>query len=330
MNKPKCSEYLYVQFLLASQNNFTCTELSKISPVKDMAHDAPTRMLTREKLTPKILWKNAKAHVNLKQGCLIIDDCVIDKPSSKKNNLVHWQYSGAHHRVVKGIGFETLLWTNNTEHIPVDYRLYSKSTDNKSKNEHFRDMLNLAEYRGFKPEYVLMDSWYASFENLKAIRRLNWQWITQFRKNRVVAIAPKQYCSINELEIPPEGRQVHLKDYGLIKIFKSVSKNRGVEYYATSNLTLTASDVKRIYSKRWQIEEYHRGLKQQCGVAKCQARKERSQRNHVWCSIHTFLLLELHRLKTNITWQQAKLSIARDAIQQYLLNPRFAMQMATA
>lgn len=70
MNKPKCSEYLYVQFLLASQINFTCTELSKISPVKNMAHDAPTRMLAREKLVPKILWKNAKAHVDLKQGCL--------------------------------------------------------------------------------------------------------------------------------------------------------------------------------------------------------------------------------------------------------------------
>ncbi len=55
MNKQKCSEYLYVQFLIAAQNNFTATEFSKVSPVDNMAHDSPTRMLSKEKLTPSVL-----------------------------------------------------------------------------------------------------------------------------------------------------------------------------------------------------------------------------------------------------------------------------------
>jgi len=100
MNKPKCDEYRYVQFLIAAQNNFTCTELRAIT--NDCAHDSPTRLLAGKKLTPKILWKNAKAHVDTSSGYLIADDTVIDKPRSKDIELVKWQYSGTHHEVVNG------------------------------------------------------------------------------------------------------------------------------------------------------------------------------------------------------------------------------------
>jgi putative transposase len=326
--KPKCNEYDYSQFLLASQGNYTCTEFEKVCGRK-MAHDSPTRLLRKEKLTPKVLWKNIKAHIQPSAGFLIIDDTVIDKPRTKKSDLIRWQYSGTHHGIVKGVGLETLLWTNNNnEHIPVDYRFYAKDTDGKTKNQHFVEMLKMAQHRGFKPKYVLGDSWYASLENLKTIRSLNWHWLMQLRKNRVVSTSPHQPTNLEKLDIPPEGRQVHLRGYGFVKVFKSVSKSRDVAYYGTSNLNLTTAEVKRIYSKRWPIEEYHRGLKQQCGIAKCQARTERSQRNHIFCSIQAFLALELHRLKTGVTWQQAKLSIARNAIQNYLLNPRFAMVSA--
>ncbi len=33
--------------------------------------------------------------------------------------------------------------------------------------------------------------------------------------------------------------------------------------------------------KGWLIEDYHRGIKQFCGVEKCQARTEKAQRNHI-------------------------------------------------
>ena len=216
--KPKCNEYDYAQFLLATQGNYTCTEFEKVTG-KEMAHDSPTRLLRKEKLTPSILWKNVKARIQPKAGFLVIDDTVINKPRTKKGDLIRWQYSGTHHDVVKGIGLETLLWTNdNNEHIPVDYRFYAKSTDGKTKNQHFLDMLKLAKFRGFEPKYVLGDSWYASLENLKTIRSLEWHWLMQLRKNRVVATAPHEHTNLEKLDIPPEGRQVHLKGYGQIKV----------------------------------------------------------------------------------------------------------------
>lgn len=331
MNKPKCSEYLYVQFLISAQKNFTCTELSKVFSINNMAHDSATRMLNRGKLTPAILWKNVKHCIDLNEGYLIVDDSVLDKIRSEKIDLVKWQYSGSHKKVVRGIGLINLLWTNDLgHHIPTNFRLYDKDTDGKTKNNHFQEMIISAKERGFNPRYVLFDTWYASLENLKLIDSFNWKWITQLKKNRIVSVKPHKPQRLEELFIPKKGLKVHLRGFGFITVFKKVSKNRDIEYYATNDINLLISDVERIYSRRWKIEEYHQGLKQQCGIAKCQARKARVQRNHIWCSIHAFITLEIHRIKTGITWNEAKLSITRNAIQQYLLNPRFNFQFSTA
>lgn len=330
MNQSKCNEYLYVQFLLAAQTNFTCTELGQVAPT-EMAHDAPTRLLARERLTPRILWKNVRAYVDLEDGYLIADDTVLDKMRSENNPLVKWQYSGTHHRVIKGIGLESFIWTNDdSAHIPTDYRLYAKETDGKTKNQHFRDMLATAKSRGFKPKFILMDTWYTSLDNLKLVHKLNWKWVSQLRKDRIVSRQTHQHQHLEDLDIPETGLVVHLRGYGFIKVFKSVSPQRGVEYYGTNDLNLTHVDVERIYGRRWKIEEYHRGLKQQCGISKCQARNPRSQRNHIWCSLHAFMALEIHRIKTNTSWPEAKLSIVRWAIHQYLLQPRFDFQFSTA
>ncbi len=330
MNKPKCNEYLYTQFLIAAQTNFTSTEFSVVSP-NGMAHDAPTRWLGREKLTPSILWKNVEAHVNLNQGYLIGDDSVLDKPRAEEIALVHWQYSGNHHKVVKGIGLVSLLWTGESDqHIPVDYRIYDKDTDDKTKNQHFREMLITARSRGFNPWYILLDMWYANNANLKLIDRFHWKWVAQLKKNRIVNLNPHQPQHLDEIDIPAEGVKVYLRGYGFVLVLKTVTKDNDVEYYATNDLTLTWSAVERIYKRRWKIEEYHRGLKQNSGIAKCQSRSARAQRNHIWCALHALLILELHRIRTNISWQNAKLSIVRQAIHQYLLAPKFNLQSATA
>ena len=128
-------------------------------------------------------------------------------------------------------------------------------------------MTNLARHRGLNPYYVLFDSWYASVNNLKLLDKQEFKWITQLPKNRIVSTTPKQYYSLENLTIQDKGLIVHLKGYGFIKVFKRVSDERGVEYFATNDISLAMSDVERIYSRRWKVEEYHQGLKQQCGAA---------------------------------------------------------------
>ena len=60
-------------------------------------------------------------------------------------DLVYRQWSGKHHQIVYGINLETVVWTNNEAIIPVDFRIYDIDTDGKTKNDHFLDMLNMAE-----------------------------------------------------------------------------------------------------------------------------------------------------------------------------------------
>ena len=51
--------------------------------------------------------------------------------------------------------------------MPLDYRIYDKPKDGRTKNDHFRDLIGAARQRGFRPFAVLFDSRYSSLENLK-------------------------------------------------------------------------------------------------------------------------------------------------------------------
>ncbi|NQY80243.1 MAG: hypothetical protein HRT47_08015 [Candidatus Caenarcaniphilales bacterium] len=54
---------------------------------------------------------------------------------------------------------------------PVDYRIYNREEDSKTKNDHFLEMLNACEEKGLEPSYTLFDSWFASQKNLKTVAR---------------------------------------------------------------------------------------------------------------------------------------------------------------
>ncbi len=46
-------------------------------------------------------------------------------------------------------------------------------------------------------------------------------------------------------------------------------------------------------------------------------RQEHAQRNHTLLALRAFLRLELHWLRTGVSWYEAKTAIVRDAIRQY-------------
>jgi hypothetical protein len=127
-------------------------------------------------------------------------------------------------------------------------------------------MLRKARERGFRPEYVLMDSWYASLKNLKLIASFGWFFLTRLKSNRLVNPDRQGNRPIREVEIPPEGRVVHLKGFGLVRVFRTVSQNGDAEYWATNDLKMTEEKREELEKKGWGIEVYHRGLKQCCGV----------------------------------------------------------------
>ena len=76
----------------------------------------------------------------------------------------------------------------------------------------------------------------------------------------------------------------------------------------------------------WMIETYHRGIKQFCGIERCQARSERAQRNHIEMALRAFMRIEYHCFVKGISWFEAKISIVRDAVRAYLAKPIYTLQ----
>jgi putative transposase len=271
------------------------------------------------------LWDEVRDLVQPQDGFLVIDDSTLDKPYAKNMDLVYHQWSGKQHRLVNGINICTLLWTDGTAIIPVDFRIYDIDTDGKTKNDHFRDMLRKAKERSFQPRIVLFDSWYASVDNLKTIRKYEWHWLTRLKKNRLVNPDNIKNMQIQEIEIPPEGKVVHLKAYGFIKVFRIVAKDGDIEYWATDVLEMDEAKREKLGGYSWKIEEYHRGIKQFCGVENCHARKSQSQRAHIMFALRAFLRLEAERLRTGISWFESKRRIIRQAISAYIKYPNYSL-----
>ena len=321
MQPPKCSLDLYVDFLIASQKQYSGVELSRVAP-KALSHDAVSRWLATNKLTPKMVWQQSQTMVQKETGYLILDDMVLDKPYAREMSLVKVQYSGKHHRLVNGIAVVSLLWTEGEKIVPVDYRIYDPTRDGKTKNDHAQEMLQFAEKRGFLPHYVLMDSWYASIENLKAISRKGWRWIAALKSNWLVSQVQGSYLPVAELDWT--SKQVHkvwLKAYGWVLVSKLVYSNGDITCIATNDLSLLEAQTLHGHMEyRWKIETFHRGIKQCCGIERCYSILERSQRNHILCAFLAFLKLEWKRIQTHISWYQQKWSIARMATTQYLVK----------
>jgi putative transposase len=134
---------------------------------------------------------------------------------------------------------------------------------------------------------------------------------------------------IQEIDIPPQGREVHLKAYGFIKVFRIVSTDGDIGYWATDVLEMDEAKREKMGGYSWKIEEYHRGIKQFCGVESCQARKSQSQKAHIMFSLRAFLRLEAERLRTGISWFESKRRIIRQAISAYLKYPNYLLSKAS-
>jgi len=164
MGKSKCSRELYCKFLEVTSSRYSALSLSEVAPENmSLSHDSISRWLSSAKVQPKDLWEAARKEIDVMRGILAFDDVVIDKSRSSKMELVKRQYSGAEHRVIKGIGVVNALWqTSKDDYTPIDYRIWTPPENGKTKNAHFKDMLSSAKKRGLTPEMVVADSWYSS------------------------------------------------------------------------------------------------------------------------------------------------------------------------
>lgn len=104
-----------------------------------------------------MLWREVERYVEKRSGRVILDDTVIGEIHSKHIELTHYRWSGKHHKVMKGIGLITLVWTEGVNRFPVDCRIYDNDGHDMSKKDHFREMVMTASAWGFLPSFVMFD-----------------------------------------------------------------------------------------------------------------------------------------------------------------------------
>lgn len=328
MNPAKCDALDYIQFLIAAQQVYSTTEAARCDPRPEgarPAHDAYTRLLQRQPPDTEALWAEVSPCVARQRGMLIIDDSTLDKPHARAMELVTRHWSGKHGGVVWGINLISLVWTDGDARFPVDCRLYDKAHDGLTKNDHFQQLLATAHTRGFAPDLVAFDGWYAGLPNLKQVRACGWPWLTRLKANRLVDPDGGGNRPVSQLVLPPTGARVHLKGYGWIRLFKIATPDGDIEHWATSRLECSLEQLATDVAQVWHIEEYHRGLKQFCGVERAQHRSAVAQRNHIGFALRAFVRLECHRLQTGVSWFDAKQQIVREAIRTYLAHPRYTL-----
>ena len=327
MNAPKVTDLDYIQFLIAAQGVYTCTEAARCAV--NASHDAYTRLLSRLPPDTAALWQEVAPLIQETHGLLIVDDTTLDKPYAQKMDLVSRHWSGKHHAVVEGISLTTLLWTDGLSSLPCDCRLYEPAAEGEkqtTKNDHFLAMLQTAKERGFRPKYVCFDSWYSSLANLKAVRGHGWHFLTRLKCNRQVDPDDTGNQAVTDVEIAvaerfEHGRTVHLKGFGFVQVFRTVAPNGDVEHWATSDLTMQEIDRRDLSRQVFAIENYHRQLKQCCGIERAQVRSAQAQKCHIVLSLRAFVRLKAHRLQTGISGHAAKASLIREAIRLYLQRP---------
>ena len=118
-------------------------------------------------------------------------------------------------------------------------------------------------------------------------------------------------------------RKVWLKDNAfpvmlLKKTFTNENGNTGILYLISNDLDRDETEFYALYQKRWQIETYHKSIKQNASLTKSHTKRVRSQENHIFAFIIAFCKLEMLKFNTALNHFSLKYKLIVNANQAAL------------
>jgi DDE superfamily endonuclease len=333
---------LYSDYLISAFGQTTATGLSALLN-GEISHDSVQRFLAGERQTSADLWRVVKAHVRKiesPEGVLIVDDSIAEKPYTDENDIICWHYDHSQQRTVKGINFVTSLYHNAGVSLPVGFELIAKtehSTDPKdgkekrrspkTKNEYYRAMTHQAVRNQIQFKYVLNDVWFSASDNMVFVKTtLRKDFVMPLKTNRKVAVSLSlkqngQYQRVETLELEPmQPVRVYLESvpFALLllkQVFTNEDGSTGTLYLVTSDTTLSGDGISTLYQKRWNVEPYHKSLKQNASLEKSPTQTVTTQTNHFFASLCGYIKLELLKSATRLNHFALKSKLYLQAIQ---------------
>jgi hypothetical protein len=333
---------LYSDYLISSFGPTTGTGMAELLG-GSISHDRIQRFLSRQDFTAGDLWRLVKPHVRSIQqadGVLIVDDSIAEKPYTDENDIICWHYDHAHDRQVKGINFLTALYHAAGISLPVGFRVVAKTeeyVDKKSgkpkrrspmsKNEHYQALLRQAKQNQVPFDFVLNDVWYASAENMMFVKHeLEADFVMPLKANRKVAVSREdkqqgRYLRVDSLTLEAGAVQlVYLEgvDFPLAlvkQVFANEDGSSGIQYLVCSDIHLTGDQIVTIYRKRWNVEPFHKSLKQNASLEKSPTQTVRTQTNHLFAAFCGYIKLELLKVSTQLNHFALKSKLYLRALQ---------------
>jgi len=333
---------LYSDYLISAFGQTTATGLSSLLN-GEISHDQVQRSLASEPQSSADLWQIAKPHVRKienEDGVAIVDDSIAEKPYTDENDIICWHYDHSQQRTVKGINFVTCLYHSQGVSLPVGFELVRKTQryidpkdgkekrrSDKTKNEMYRDLLQQAVKNQIPFKYALNDIWFASAENMNFVKvTLKKEFVMPLKGNRKLALSldAKQsgrYQRVDILELEPmHPVTVYLEgvEFALLlikQVFTNEDDSTGIQYLVTSDTTLDGNGITTIYQKRWNVEPYHKSLKQNASLEKSPTQTVTTQTNHFFAALCGYIKLELLKTDTQLNHFALKAKLYLHAIQ---------------
>jgi hypothetical protein len=287
------------------------------------SHDQVTDFLAQSAFDNKALWKQVKPFVRKLQqeaGVLIVDDSIAHKPHSAINGLICSHYDHSSGQQVKGINFVSLLYCLKGIRMPVGLSVVVKFLQCElkskqevwramvSKNELFRQMLHQAYQNAIPFSYVLGDSWYTNADNINAVLEIGKHYLGAVKTNLEVALsttdrANGKFIKISALELNPGTiRKVYIRSVKQAvavcrDIFINKDNTEGELLLLSTDVKQTYQQIITTYQKRWEVEDYHKSLKNNASLEMSPARSMQTQAMHLFASICAFIKLEQLKIK---------------------------------
>jgi hypothetical protein len=331
---------LYIDYLISSFGATTATGLSSMVG-GSISHDKITRMLSRKPGTSADLWRVVRPLIRQSEtadGVLIIDDSISEKPSTDENEIICWHYDHCSGRNVKGINFMTALYHSQKAVLPVGFQIVAKTeyyTEKGKekrrcpvpKNQYAREMIKQAVQNQIQFRYVLTDVWFASAETMMFIRHeMKKSFVMPVKANRSIALSSSdkrqgRYVRADEVMCGTDTpikifiEQVDFPLFFIRQVFTNKDGSEGVLYLVTDDTALTYEQITAIYRKRWNVECYHKSLKQNASLEKSPGKIVNTQKNHFFACLCGYVKLEMLRFSSRLNHFALKAKIYISALQ---------------
>lgn len=227
---------------------------------------------------------------------LVLDDSVYSRNRSSSVELLSRVYDHVSHRFIKGFTMLTLGWSDGYSFVPLAFNLLSSASeanryngiseeiDKRTNGYKFRKesmlhkpeaavlMVKRALAAGIRADYILMDTWFTNEPLIKEllhlglntigmVKELKQTYTYNGRKYRLHEL--KKFVKFNNAHNVFGSLVVKTKTGIPVKIVFVRNRNKKIEclYLLSTDISLSDSEIVRIYGNRWSIECFFKSSK---------------------------------------------------------------------